>query len=38
MKSIALIADIQGWAFDLAANIIKKELKQDFIIDIFYSK
>ena len=30
--------DIKGWAFDIAANIIKKELKDDFQIDIFYSK
>ncbi len=38
MKSIALIADIKGWAFDLAANLIKEALKEDFKIDIFYSK
>ena len=38
MKSIALIVDIKGWAFDIAANIIKKQLKDSFKIDIFYSK
>lgn len=38
MKSIALIVDIKGWAFDLAANLIKKELESLFNIDIFYSK
>lgn len=38
MKTIAFIADVKGWAFDLAAHMIKKELKEDFKIDIFYSK
>ena len=38
MKKIALVSDIKGWAFDLAANIIKNNLKDEFEIDIFYSK
>lgn len=38
MKTIALIADIKGWAFDLAAHMIKQELEEEFKIDIFYSK
>ena len=38
MKRVALIVDIENWAFDLAAKIIKKELENDFIIDILYSK
>lgn len=38
MKTIALIVDIKGWAFDIAANIIKQELEDTFKIDIFYSK
>lgn len=38
MKRIALVSDIKGWAFDLAANIIKNSLKDEFKIDIFYSK
>lgn len=37
MKSIALIVDIKGWAFDLAANIVKKSLEDKFKVDIFYS-
>lgn len=38
MKAIALIVDIKGWAFDIAANIIKQDLQDVFKIDIFYSK
>lgn len=38
MRTIALVVDIKGWAFDFAAHIIKQELQNDFKIDIFYSK
>ena len=38
MKKIALIADVQNWAFDIAANIIKKNLSNRFDIDIYYAK
>lgn len=38
MKSIALIVDIKGWAFDIAANIIKQDLQGIFKVDIFYSR
>lgn len=38
MKSIALIVDIKGWAFDIAANIIRQELKGLFEVEIFYSR
>lgn len=38
MRSIALIVDIKDWAFDLAANLIKKSLEDKFKVDIFYSK
>lgn len=38
MKKIALIADVQNWAFDIAANIIKKSLSDKFNIDIYYAK
>ncbi len=38
MKSIALIVDIKGWAFDIAANIIKQELEGIFEVEIFYSR
>ena len=38
MKKIALIVDVKGWAFDLAAHIIKQALEDYFQIDIFYSK
>ncbi|MBR1803013.1 MAG: glycosyltransferase [Clostridia bacterium] len=38
MKKIALIVDIEGWAFHLAANLIKEALKTRFDVDIFYSK
>ena len=37
-KKIALIPDVQGWAFDIAANIIKNNLSDEFDIDIFYAK
>ncbi|MBR0428124.1 MAG: glycosyltransferase family 4 protein [Clostridia bacterium] len=38
MKSIALIVDVKNWAFDIQAQLIKKSLKDEFKIDIFYSK
>lgn len=38
MKKIAIIADVEGWAFDIAAHIIKDSLSKEFQIDIFYSK
>lgn len=38
MKKIALVADVQNWAFDIAANIIKNSLSDKYQIDIFYSK
>ena len=38
MKRIALIADIKDWAFDIAANIIKRNLSDKFDIDIYYAK
>ena len=38
MKKIALIADVKDWAFDIAANIIKKNLINDYSIDIYYAK
>ena len=38
MKSIAMIVDVKNWAFDIQANLIKNSLKDDFKIDIFYSK
>lgn len=38
MKKIALIADVKGWAFDIAANIIKRALSRKYQIDIYYSK
>ena len=38
MKKIALVADVKNWAFDIAANIIKKALSDRYHIDIFYSK
>lgn len=38
MKRIALVADIENWAFHLAANIIKESLKNEFEIDIFFCK
>jgi len=36
MKKIAFIADIENWAFDIAANIIKRNLSDKFDIDIYY--
>lgn len=36
MKRIALICDIKNWAFDIGANVIKKYLKEKYVIDIFY--
>lgn len=38
MKKIALVADVKDWAFDIAANIIKKSLSDKYQIDIYYSK
>lgn len=38
MKKIALVADVKNWAFDIAANIIKTALTDEFQIDIYYSK
>lgn len=38
MKKIALVADVKNWAFDIAANIIKKALSSKYQIDIYYSK
>jgi len=38
MKKIALIADVKGWAFDNAAQIIKRALSDKYQIDIYYSK
>lgn len=38
MKKIALIADIKGWAFDIAANIIRNSLCNKYKIDIYYIK
>lgn len=38
MKKIALVSDVKGWAFDIAANIIKNNLSDKFHFDIFYSK
>lgn len=38
MKKIALVADVENWAFDIAANIIKNALSDKYQIDIYYSK
>lgn len=38
MKKIALVADVKGWAFDIAANIIKNALSDKYQIDIYYTK
>lgn len=38
MKKIALVADVRNWAFDIAANIIKRALSNKYQIDIYYSK
>ena len=38
MKKIALVVDIENWAFHIAANIIKESLKDKFEIDIFCCK
>ena len=38
MKRIALVVDIKNWAFDIAANIIKKSLSDKYQIDIFACK
>lgn len=37
-KKIALVADVQNWAFDIAAKIMQNNLSDNFEIDIFYSK
>lgn len=38
MKRIALVVDIENWAFHIAANIIKNNLSDEFEIDIFCCK
>jgi len=38
MKKIALVADIENWAFHLAANIIKNSLADKYEIDVFFCK
>ena len=38
MKKIALVADVQNWAFDIAGNIIKNALSDEYQIDIYYAK
>lgn len=38
MKKIALVADVENWAFDIAAHIIKDSLSDKYQIDIYYSK
>lgn len=38
MKKIALVADVQNWAFDIAAHIIKRALEGKFQVDVYYSK
>ncbi len=38
MKKIALVADVENWAFDIAAHIIKDSLSNKYQIDIYYSK
>lgn len=38
MKKIALVADIENWAFHLASNIIKNSLADKYEIDIFFCK
>ena len=38
MKKVALIVDVRGWAFDLAAGLIKRAIQSEFEVDIFYSK
>ena len=38
MKKIALVADVKDWAFDIAAQIIKRALSDKYQIDIYYTK
>ncbi len=38
MKKIALVADVKNWAFDMAAQIIKRALSNQYQIDIYYTK
>ena len=38
MKKIALVVDIENWAFHIAANIIKNSLSNKYQIDIFCCK
>lgn len=38
MNKIALVADVEGWAFDIAAHIIKEKLSSKYEIDIYYGK
>ena len=36
-KTIALIADVENWAFDIEAKILKEKFKDFYEIEIFYS-
>ncbi len=37
-KSVALIADVKNWSFDIDAHLMKKAIENEFKVDIFYSK
>lgn len=34
-KRIAFVVDIENWAFDIEAKLLKEKLKEDYIIDVF---
>ena len=36
-KKIALVVDVESWAFDIEANLLKEKLKDYYDIDVFVS-